>query len=218
VFLLNIFYFICKTLLNNCTTHVAKYCWNKGVSQVTYWVLTITRYQNNQLDMLNNLFKCAGSIIKVLFLEILIEQVQEQRIYLKLKASGRLHLKNCVWSAASEELRLKKRVWRRAPEDTSSEALVIRSTEHQKHISPEATSPELTKDSVRSVRPRTLQPPPLQYLSLQQDKDNSNIATEVVPFVLEWIWIKFLIGQVSNQAKDQGWRIKASRRTSWCNG
>jgi len=55
------------------------FCWNKGVSQVTYWVLTITRYQNNQLDMLNNLFKCAGSIIKVLFLEILIEQVHEQR-------------------------------------------------------------------------------------------------------------------------------------------
>jgi len=42
-------------------------------------------------------------------------------------------------------------------------------------------------------------------MSLQQDKDNSNIAAEVVPFVLEWIWIKFLIGQVSNQAKDQGW-------------
>jgi len=29
--------------------------------------------------MLNNLFKYVGSIIKVLFLEILIEQVQEQR-------------------------------------------------------------------------------------------------------------------------------------------
>ena len=29
--------------------------------------------------MLNNLFKCAESIINVLFLEILIEQVQEQR-------------------------------------------------------------------------------------------------------------------------------------------
>ena len=57
----------------------AKMCWNKDVSQVTYWVLTITMYQNNQLDMLNNLFKCAGSIIKVQFLEILIEQVQEQR-------------------------------------------------------------------------------------------------------------------------------------------
>lgn len=128
------------------------------------------------------------------------------------------HLEEWVWRTASEELRLKNCVWRRAPEDTSSEALNIRSAEHQKHISPEATSPELTKDSVRSVRPRTLQPPSLQFVSLQQDKDNSNIAAEVVPFVLEWIWIKFLIGQASNQAKDQGWRIKASRRTSWCNG
>jgi len=166
--------------------------------------------------MLNNLFKCAGSIIKVLFLEILIEQVQEQRnlFYLKLKASGRL--------------RLKKRVWRRAPEDTSSEARTsealvirsknIRSAEHQKHISPEATSPELTKDNVRSVRPRTLQLPSLQCLSLQQDKDNSNIAAVVVPLVLEWISIKFLIGQLSNQAKDQRWRIKASKQTRWCNG
>jgi len=41
-------------------------------------------------------------------------------------------------------------------------------------------------------------------LSLQQDKDNSNIAAEVVPFVSEWIWIKFFIGQLSNQAKDEG--------------
>ena len=63
----------------------------------------------------------------------------------------------------------------------------IRSAEHQKHISPEATSPELTKDSVRSVRPRTLHPPSLQYVSPQQDKDNSNIGAEVDPFVLEWI-------------------------------
>ena len=127
------------------------------------------------------------------------------------------HLKNCLWSAASEVLPLKCCVWRRAPEDTSSEALVIRSknirsADHQKHISPEATSPELTKDSVRSVRPWTLQPPSLQCLSLQQDKDNSNIAAEVVPFVLEWIWINFFIGQLSNQAKDQGWRIKASKQ------
>ena len=35
--------------------------------------------KNNQLDMLNNLFKCTGSIIKVLFIKILVEQVQEQR-------------------------------------------------------------------------------------------------------------------------------------------
>jgi len=55
-----------------------------------------------------------------------------KEFYLKLKASGRMSLKNCVW-----RMRLKKRVWRRAPEDTSSEArsseaLVIRSISHQK--------------------------------------------------------------------------------------
>jgi len=51
---------------------------------------------------------------------------------LKLRASGRMSLKNCVW-----RMRLKKRVWRRDPEDTSSEArsseaLVIRSISRQK--------------------------------------------------------------------------------------
>ena len=107
--------------------------------------------------MLNNLFKCTGSKIKVLFMKILIEQVKEQRNFIwSVK-----RLEECVWRNASEEVRLKKRVWRRAPEDTSSEArsseaMVIRS------ISPEATSPELTKYSVRSVQPLTLQPPSLQ--------------------------------------------------------
>jgi len=55
-----------------------------------------------------------------------------REFYLKLKASGRMSLKNCVW-----RMRLKNRVWRRAPEDTSSEArsseaLVIRSISRQK--------------------------------------------------------------------------------------
>jgi len=55
-----------------------------------------------------------------------------KEFYLKLRASGRMSLKNCVWG-----MRLKKRVWRRAPEDTSSEArsseaLVIRSVSPQK--------------------------------------------------------------------------------------
>ena len=106
-----------------------------------------------------------------------------KEFYLKLRASGRMSLKNCVW-----RMRLKKRVWRRAPEDTSSEArsseaLIIRSISRQK-----LTSPELTKDNVRSVRPLTLQPPSLQSLSLHQDKDNINIAADVVSFVMEWIW------------------------------
>jgi len=153
--------------------------------------------------MLNNLFKCTGSIIKVLFIKILIEQVQEQRNFIWSLE----HLEECVWRTASEETSLKKSSWRHVIRNK-----VIRSTGHQKHISTEATSPELTKDIVRSVRPRTLQLPSLQSLSLQQDKDNSNIATDVVPFVLEWIWNKLFIGQLSNQAKDQGWRIKASKQ------
>ena len=123
------------------------------------------------------------------------------------------HLEEWVWKNESEETSLKKSSWRHVIRSKN-----IRSTDHQKHISPEATSQELTKDSVRSVRPRTLQLPSLQCLSLQQDKDNSNIAAKVVPFVLEWIWIKFFVGQLSNQAKDQGWRIKASKQTRWCNG
>jgi len=95
-----------------------------------------------------------------------------KEIYLKLKASGRMRLKNCVWrkhlknaseelrlKKASEELRLKKRVWRRAPEDTSSEARpseaylirskAIRSYDHQKHISSEARSSEAM--TIRSI-------------------------------------------------------------------
>ena len=115
--------------------------------------------------MLNNLFKCTWSKIKVLFIKILIEQVKEQRNFIWSLE----RLEECVWSNwknASEVMRLKKCVWRnesedRAPEDTSSEArsleaMVIRS------ISLEATSPELTKYNVRSVQPRTLQPPSLQ--------------------------------------------------------
>ena len=36
--------------------------------------------------------------------------------------------------------------------------------------------------STYSVEQQALQPPSLQFVSLQQDKDNSNIAAEVVPF------------------------------------
>jgi len=55
-----------------------------------------------------------------------------KEFYLKLRASGRMSLKNCDW-----RMRVKKQVWRRAPEDTSSEArsseaLVIRSISRQK--------------------------------------------------------------------------------------
>ena len=50
--------------------------------------------------MLNNLFKCTRSIIKVLFIKTLIEQVQRAKeFYLKLRS---------IWKNASEEMRLKK--------------------------------------------------------------------------------------------------------------
>ena len=98
---------------------------------------------------------------------------------------------NNLFKTASEELRLKCCDRRIASEETSlkksSSRHVIRSAEHQKHISPEATSPELTKDSVRSVWPRTLQPPSLQYVSPYQDKNNNYIAADVVPLETEWI-------------------------------
>ena len=123
-----------------------------------------------------------GSIIKVLFIKILIEQVQEQKNYIWSLE----HLEECVWRTASDETGLKKSSWRHV-----IRSKVIRSTGHQKHISSEATSPELTKDNVRSVRSRTLQPPSLQSLSLQQDKDNSNIAADVVPFVMNGFEISF---------------------------
>jgi len=92
--------------------------------------------------MLNNLFKCTGSIIKVLFIKILIEQVQEQRNFIWSLE----HLEEWVWRTASEETSLKKSSWRHI-----IRSKIIRSTDHQKHISQEATSLELTKDTLYEV-------------------------------------------------------------------
>jgi len=155
-------------------------------------------------------------IIKVLFIKILIEQVKEQRNFIwSLK-----RLEECIWRYASEAVRLKKRVWRKSSWRHVIRNKVIRS-KVIRSISPEATSPELTKYNVRSVQLLTLgtplQPPSLQLVSTS-DKNNTNIAADLVPFQMEWIWNWFFIGQLSNQAKDQWWRIKASSKTSWCNG
>jgi len=88
-------------------------------------------------------------MIKDIFIEILIEQVKSKEIHLKLKS---------IWKNASEEQLLKKRVWRRAPEDTSSEtrtseAKVVRSYDHQKHISSEA--PFIRVDKGQCTKCRT---------------------------------------------------------------
>ena len=101
--------------------------------------------------MLNNLFKCTGSKIKVLFIKILIEQVKSKGIYSKLKSIWKNASEECVWRSASEETSLKKSSWRHV-----IRSKVIRSNGHQKHL----TRSYFTRvDIVRvwSVQPRTLQ-------------------------------------------------------------
>jgi len=74
-------------------------------------------------------------IIKVLFIEILIEQVIEQRKFIwslkpLKKCVWRMCVKNCVWSNGSEEELLKTR----HQKQWSSEAMDIRSIFHQKPL------------------------------------------------------------------------------------
>jgi len=157
--------------------------------------------------MLNNFFKCTGSIIKIQFIKIMIEQVQEQRNFIWSLE----HLEEWVWRTAPEEC-----IWRNESEE---ELLKTRHQKqgHQKHWSSEAYLARsyfirVDKGHCTKCTATNSATTISATLSLQQDKDNSNIAADVVPFVLEWIWNKFFLGQLSNQAKDQGWKIKASKQ------
>jgi len=128
--------------------------------------------------MLNNLFKCTWSIIKVLFIKILIEQVKEQRNFIwSVK-----RLEECVWRNASEEVRLKKSSWRHV-----IRSKVIRSNGHQKHL---ARSYFTRVDKVRCTKCTTTNSATTisTTLSLHQEKNNSNIAADIVSFLMEWIW------------------------------
>jgi len=55
------------------------------------------------------LFKCTGSIIKVLSIKILIEQVQEQRNLFEAKSVWKNASEECVLRNGSEEELLKTR-------------------------------------------------------------------------------------------------------------
>ena len=77
-----------------------------------------------------------------LFIEILIEQVKSKRIHLKLKSIWKNASEESIWRTASEES-----IWRISSEETSLKksswrhvirSKVIRSYDHQKHISSEA--------------------------------------------------------------------------------
>jgi len=128
------------------------------------------------------LFKCTGSKIKVLFIEILIEQVKEQRNFIwSVK-----RLEECVWKnaseEASEETSLKKSSWRHV-----IRSRVIRSNGHQKHL---ARSYFIRVDKVQCTRCTTTNSATTTSatLSLHQDKINSSIAADFVAFQVEWIW------------------------------
>jgi len=98
-----------------------------------------------------------------------------KEFYLKLRVFGRMRLKKCVWRNESED---------RAPEDTSSEA---RSSGYQKHL----TRSYFTRvDKVQCTKCTTTNSATTisATLSLHQDKNNSNIAADIVPFQMEWIW------------------------------
>jgi len=130
------------------------------------------------LDLLNNLFKCTGSIIKVLLIKILIEQVQEQMNFIwSLEASGRMRLKKCVWRSASEETGLKKSSWRHVIRSN-----VIRSNGHQKQLH------QSWQRTMYEVYDHELCNHHLYNFVSTSRQDNSNIAADVVPFVMEWIW------------------------------
>jgi len=106
-----------------------------------------------------------------------------KEFYLKLRsisknASEEMRLKKCVWSNGSEEELLKTRHQKQCHQKQwSSEAYLVRSyfTRVDKGQCTKCT----TTNSATTIS---------ATLSLHQDKDNSNIAADVVPFVMEWIW------------------------------
>ena len=117
----------------------------KGVSQNHLLSFDDNKVLKLSIGYAKHLFKVYRILIKVSVIEILIEQVKEQRNLLKLKASE---------ENASEEY---------APEEKRSWRQVIRSKIIRSYFTRSVRS--LTKYSVRSVQPLTLRMS-LQPLSL----------------------------------------------------
>ena len=145
-------------------------------------------------------------IIKVLFIEVLVEQVKEQRnLYWSLK-----HLK---------KMRLKKMLLKKtAPEATSSEARSWEAS-HQKLLHQKLKS----VDKVQCTKCTTTNFAPASATTISASclyiKARITVMfADIIPSLLEWIWNWFFIGQLSNRGKDQWWRIKALVKTSWCTG
>jgi len=138
-------------------------------------------------------------IIKVLFIEVLVEQVKEQKnLYWSLKHLKKMSLKKMLLKMMSSEAR-------------SSEA------SHQKLLHQKLKSVDkvqctkCTTTNSASASTTTISASCL-YITTRI----TIMFADIVPSLLEWIWNWFFIGQLSNQPNDQWWRIKASVKTSWC--
>ena len=80
-------------------------CWNKGVSQVTYWVLTITRYWKYSIGYAKQFVQvCRIHNQSTILRDSDWTSSRAKEFIWSLK-----HLKNCVWRNESEEELLKTR-------------------------------------------------------------------------------------------------------------
>ena len=130
-------------------------------------------------------------IIKVLFIEVLVEQVKEQRnLYWSLKHLKKMCLKKMLLKMTSSEAR--------SLEARSSEAS-HQKLPHQKLKSVDKVQcTKCTTTNSASASTTTIS------ASCLYIKTRITVTfADIVPSLLEWIWNWFLIGQLSNQAKDQ---------------
>jgi len=110
-----------------------------------------------------------------------------------------------------------------ASEESTPEDVVIRSKDiRSKNIRSYFTR-SLRVDKVQCTKCTTTNSAPASATTISASclyiKTKITVMfADIVPSLLEWIWNWFFIGQLSNQAKDQWWRIKTSVKTSWCTG
>jgi len=132
------------------------------------------------------LFKCTGSIIKVLFIKILNEQVREQKEFLfKLSASVEMHLKKCVWRNVSEETSLKKALLK-----TRHQKQGHQKQGYQKHL---IRSHFTRVDKVRCTKCTTTNSAHASATTISATclyiKTRITVMfADVVPLEMEWIW------------------------------
>jgi len=146
--------------------------------KVISWVLIITRYEKSSIGFAKQFVQVyrihnQSSIHK----DSDWTSSRAKEFYLKLRS---------VWKNASEEMCLKKCIWRNGSEEE------LLKTRHQKQGSSEAPRQKLLHQSwqrtLYEVYDHELCNHHLCNFVSTSRQDNSNIAVDVVPFVMEWIW------------------------------